>query len=156
MRIPGSEGTKINGARVKKTGTYGSLPLGCVFKSRKTMFFFLLFSSESHGCQPFAKCSVVYRRVSWPLFLGNLTIKLKVKSLSRVRLFATSWTVAYQAPLSMGFSRQECWSGFLFQGIFPTQESNPGLPHCRQTLYRLSHQGSPIKLGHYNFTNGKE
>ena len=32
---------------------------------------------------------------------------------------------------------------FLLQGIFPTQESNPGLPHCRQTLYHLSHQGSP-------------
>ena len=31
---------------------------------------------------------------------------------------------------------------FLLQGIFPTQGSNPGLPHCRQTLYRLSHQGS--------------
>ena len=33
---------------------------------------------------------------------------------------------------------------FLLQGIFPTQGSNPGLPHCRQTLYRLSHQGSPM------------
>ena len=32
---------------------------------------------------------------------------------------------------------------FLLQGIFPTQELNPGLLHCRQTLYRLSHQGSP-------------
>ena len=37
--------------------------------------------------------------------------KVKVKSLSHVRLFATPWTVAYQAPLSMGFSRQEYWSG---------------------------------------------
>ena len=35
--------------------------------------------------------------------------KVKVKSLSRVRLFATPWTAAYQAPLSMGFSRQEYW-----------------------------------------------
>ena len=33
---------------------------------------------------------------------------------------------------------------FLLQGIFPTQGSNPGLPHCRQTLYHLSHQGSPF------------
>ena len=32
---------------------------------------------------------------------------------------------------------------FLFQGIFPTQGLNPGLLHCRQMLYRLSHQGSP-------------
>ena len=34
------------------------------------------------------------------------SVKVKVKSLSRVRLFVTPWTVAYQAPLSMGFSRQ--------------------------------------------------
>ena len=37
--------------------------------------------------------------------------KVKVKSLSHVRLFVTPWTAAYQAPLSMGFSRQEYWSG---------------------------------------------
>ena len=35
---------------------------------------------------------------------------------------------------------------FLLQGIFLTQESNPGLQHCRQILYRLSHQGSPIVI----------
>ena len=37
----------------------------------------------------------------------------------------------------------ECVSLFLLQGIFPTQEQNPGLPHCRQILYQLSLQGSP-------------
>ena len=37
--------------------------------------------------------------------------KVKVKSLSRVRPLATAWTAAYQAPPSMGFSRQEYWSG---------------------------------------------
>ena len=37
--------------------------------------------------------------------------KVKVKSISRVRLFETPWTAAYQAPSSMGFSRQEYWSG---------------------------------------------
>ena len=36
---------------------------------------------------------------------------MKVKPLSRVRLLATPWTVAHQAPPSMGFSRQEYWSG---------------------------------------------
>ena len=36
---------------------------------------------------------------------------MKVKSLSRVRLVATPWTAAYQVPPSMGFSRQEYWSG---------------------------------------------
>ena len=38
-------------------------------------------------------------------------VKFKVKSLSRVRLLATPWTAAYQAPLHMGFSRQEYWTG---------------------------------------------
>ena len=41
-------------------------------------------------------------------------VKKKVKSLCRVRIFVTSWTVAYQAPLSVGFSRQEYWSGLPF------------------------------------------
>ena len=46
---------------------------------------------------------------------------------------AISWAVACQAPLSLGFSRQEDWSGShsLLQGIFLTQ----GLLHCRQILY---------------------
>ena len=43
-----------------------------------------------------------------------LAVKMRVKSLSHVRLFATPWTAAYQAPLSMGFSRQEYWSGLPF------------------------------------------
>ena len=93
-----------------------------------------------------------------------------------------------QAPLSMGFSRQEDWSGWpfaspgdlpdsgiepgspalqadslpaepprklkntgvgtlsLLQGIFPTQESNWGLQHCRQILYQLRYQGKPFLL----------
>ena len=41
-------------------------------------------------------------------------MKVKVKSLTSVRLFATPWTVAYQAPLSVEFSRQEYWSGLPF------------------------------------------
>ena len=75
------------------------------------------------------------------------TVKVKVKSLSRVQLFETPWTVAYQAPLSMGFSRKECWSGLPFPspGDLPNPGIEPGLPHCRQTLYRLSHEGSPAR-----------
>ena len=66
-----------------------------------------------------------------------------MKLLSCVQLFGTPWTVAYQAPPSMGFSRQEYWSGLPFpsQEIFPTQGLNLGLPHCRQMLYHLGHQG---------------
>ena len=43
--------------------------------------------------------------------------KLKVKSLSHVRLFVAPWTAAYQTPLSMGFSRQEYWSGVLLPSL---------------------------------------
>ena len=93
--------------------------------------------------------------------------KVKVKSLSRIRLLVIPWITAYQASLSMGFSRQEYWSGsplpspwshivpgnspgqntgvgslFLLQGIFLTHGLNSCLPHCRQILYCLSHQGS--------------
>ena len=51
--------------------------------------------------------------------------KVKVKSLSRVWLFATSWTVARQAPPSMGFSRQEYWSGLSFPS--PGDLPDPGI-----------------------------
>ena len=57
-------------------------------------------------------------------------MEVKVKSLSRVQLFATPWTVAYQAPLSMGFSRQEYWSGLPFPspGDLPDPGIEPGSP----------------------------
>ena len=64
--------------------------------------------------------------------------------LSRVLLFATSWTVAHQVSLSMGFSMARVleWIAISFaKGILPTQGLNPGLPHCRQILYQLSYQG---------------
>ena len=55
---------------------------------------------------------------------------MKVKSLSHVRLFATPWTVAYQAPPSMGFSRQGYWSGLPFpsSGDLPNPGIEPGSP----------------------------
>ena len=63
----------------------------------------------------------------------------KVKSLSRVRLFVTPWTVAHQALVSLEFSRQEYSVGChaLFQGIFPTQGLNPDLLHCRVRLFTV-------------------
>ena len=75
----------------------------------------------------------------------------KVKSLSCVQLFATPWTVVCQAPPSMRFPRQEYWSGchFILQGNLPTRGSNPGFPHYRQTLDRLSRQKSPVSKATY-------
>ena len=52
-------------------------------------------------------------------------LKVKVKSLSRVQLFVTVWTVAHQAPQSMGFSRQEYWSGLPFPS--PGDLPGPGI-----------------------------
>ena len=64
---------------------------------------------------------------------------------SHVRLFATLWTVACQAPLYLGFSRQEYWSGLLCPalGVFPTQGSILGLPHYRQILLLSESPGMP-------------
>ena len=55
---------------------------------------------------------------------------MKAKSLSRVQLFTAPWTAAHQAPLSMGFSRQEYWSGLLFPspGDLPDPGIKPGSP----------------------------
>ena len=50
---------------------------------------------------------------------------MKVKSFSRVRLFAIPWTVVYQASLSMGFSRQEYWSALPFPS--PRDLPDPGI-----------------------------
>ena len=103
---------------------------------------------------------------------------------SHVQVCATLWTVSYQNLLSVGFSRQEYWSGLpslppkdlsnpgiqsrspalqanslpseppgkskntgvgslsLLQGIFPAQELNWGLLHCKQIIYQLSYQRS--------------
>ena len=69
-----------------------------------------------------------------------------VKSLSRARLFATPWIVACTklfCPWDFQSKSTGVGCHFLLQGIFPTQGSNPGLSHCRQMLYHLSHQGSP-------------
>ena len=49
--------------------------------------------------------------------------KVKVKSLSHVRLLVTPWTAAYQAPLSTGFSRQEYWSEVPLPSLIPTLKS---------------------------------
>ena len=67
-------------------------------------------------------------------------VKVKVKSLSRVRLSATPWIVACPASPSMGFfffsgKSTGVGCGFLLQGTFLIQGSKPALPHCRQRIY---------------------
>ena len=62
--------------------------------------------------------------------MSNTTCESESESLSRVQLFKTPWTVALQAPPSMGFSRQEYWSGLPFPspGDLPDPELEPRSP----------------------------
>ena len=74
--------------------------------------------------------------------------KVKVKSLSRARLLVTPWTAAYQVPPSMGFSRQEYWSGLSLPS--PT-EDHTQLQNWRKgiyspCLYMVSHTHKPEKV----------
>ena len=64
--------------------------------------------------------------------------------LSHVRLFATPWTVAHQAPLSVEFSRKEYWSGLPFppSGDLPDPGLEPASPVWQVDFLPLSHPGS--------------
>ena len=79
--------------------------------------------------------SVLFNNVSqMPRAVPTICVCVCVKSLSRVRLFATPWTVARQAPLSMGFSRQGYWSGLPFPspGDLPNPGIEPGSPALQE------------------------
>ena len=72
-----------------------------------------------------------------------------VKSLSPVRLFATPWTVAYQAPPSLRFSRQEYWSGL----PFPSPDlPNPGMEPGYPVLQADALPSEPPGKSNYKFT----
>ena len=77
--------------------------------------------------------------------------KLKVKSLSHVRLFATPWTVAHQAPPSMGFSRQEYWSGLPFPspGDLPNAGIKPRSPALQADALSSELPGSTEELSNF-------
>ena len=63
--------------------------------------------------------------------------KVKGKSLSSVQLFVTPWTTAFQAPLSMGFSRQEYWSGVPLPNYFSLASVIHSLQRCRLVTMEL-------------------
>jgi len=113
-----------------------SAPLASLTNCEIDIILYLVYKSELGS-----------RLVLLPCHHSPSSFSPNMKSLSHVRLFATPWTVACQAPSSMEFSRRGYWSGlhFLLQGIFPTQGSNLCLPHCRQPLYHLRNQRSPIQ-----------
>ena len=72
-----------------------------------------------------------------------------VKSLSRVRLFVTPWTAAHQAPQSMGFSKQEYWSGLPFPspGDLPNPGIEPGSPALEANTLTSEPPGKPQSSG---------
>ena len=78
-----------------------------------------------------------------------------MKSLSRVLLFATPWTVAYHAPPSMGFSRQEYWSGLPFPspGDLPDPGIEPESPALGADALPSAPPGEPKKEKMYRRKN---
>ena len=73
-------------------------------------------------------------------------IAFSVSCFSHIQLFVTPWTVACQAPLSMGFSRQKYWSGLPFPppGDLPDPVIEPASPALRADSLPLSYLGSPL------------
>ena len=70
-----------------------------------------------------------------------------MKLLSRVQLFATPWLCDYQAPPSMGFSRQEYWSGLPFpsSGDLPDPVIEPGSPEFQADALTSEPPGKPVR-----------
>ena len=100
---------------------------GQVYKRKKDMFF----ASKKHGCP---LCILLLKKKILPKWTESGCCSVMSNSLWSHGLYST-WNSPGQ--------NTEVGSLSLLQGIFPTQGSNPGLPHCRQILYQLSHRGSP-------------
>ena len=79
-----------------------------------------------------------------------MTVNKILKKLSRVWLFVTLWTVAHQAPLSLGFSRQEYWSGLPFPspGALPNPGIQRGSPALQPDSLPSEPPGKPSKKAH--------
>ena len=97
----------------------------CVMRSSRTAAFLRL--ERMPEIQYVAEARPVTRLIQ--MHTGEVTesqhILVVVQSLGRVQLFVTPWTVAHQAPLSIGFSRQAYWSGLPFPS--PRDLPNPGV-----------------------------
>ena len=130
---------------VTGTGGWNATSASLLFPDMARLFgrpWFFLYTGLWGQCV--CVCVCVRMQVCVMPLLSNLYFVCWVTSVMSDS-FATLWTVARQAPLSMGFSGQEYWSGLSIppSGDLRTQGSNAELPHCRQILYRLCPQGSP-------------
>ena len=79
-------------------------------------------------------------------YMEKCSISTVVYSLSRIQLFVTPWTVTHQAPLSTGFSRQECWSGLPFAspGDLPDPGIKPRSPALAGRFFTSEPLGKPV------------
>ena len=107
-----------------------------VYSSRKAMAPLLCEGSLKYELLfPWKLLSRCYGSTAWIPLAFVRGKKWKWKSFSPVWLFETPWTVACQAPLSMGFPRQECWSGLPFPS--PGDLPNPGIEPTSPPFYAL-------------------
>ena len=86
--------------------------------------------------------------MNWTSGIDILIYTLLFSQLSHVQLFVTPWTVACQAPLSIGFSRQEYWSGlpFPYPRDLPNSRIEPASLVWQMDSLPLSHLGHPIHI----------
>ena len=98
-------------------------------------------STASPGRRTYTNAHCTYDN-QFSLFVVVKFYKLKVKSLSRVQLFATLWTVAYQDPPSMGFCSQEYWSGLPLPS--PEDLHDPGIKAVSPTLQADAFPSEPL------------
>ena len=110
------------------------------------------FEVQKRRRSKYSKCNAKYKNimqgviwVSWNCW--NKLPKTSWKSESRSVMSDTLWPHELYRPWNSPGQNAGVGSHSLLQEIFPTQGSNPGLLHCRQILFQLSHRGSPYKLG---------
>ena len=141
-----------------RTYSDANFPLPLCHRKSNTLFHIKIYSIGKRNCdswflyshfkgKAFCFCCQMPHNKSSRL-ASKQRPKSKCQLLSHVQFFATPWTIAHQAPLSMEFPRHEYWMNChsLLKEFFPTQGLNLGLPHSRCILYHLSHKRSQIKV----------
>ena len=120
-------------------------PAGKIMTQPADPFFSVFFFFLIEGWGGAVAFSFIWTLKNWVIHLIYIKLHSLVSHSVMSNSFATAWTIACQASLSVEFSRQETGvaSHSLLQGIFPTQGSNLDLLHCRQISLPSEPQGKP-------------
>ena len=113
-----------------------------LFLGQALGIFWVAVPSPSKGCVKLYSPVLNSFSVGIPKGLSCSGGKVKIESRSLVS--DSLWPQGLHSPWNSPGQNTELGSLSLLQRIFPTQGLNPGLPHCRQALYQLSHKGSPL------------